>query len=182
MPEARKLDRGGALACAATRDPAVRVLHLDGSAGLPDADGPEMGSTADFLRRLESVALPTVATVGGACDASALALLTAATLGFVTGDITVRVEARAVLGLGLTSSLPGAVGAAPTRSLLLGTGVVEAAELVRCGLAHPAEDAAAAIERLADPSAALLVRSLRVAARSTQAQAREYDAELRHIG
>lgn len=155
------------------RDPATTVVHIDASGGLRGAD---------FSARLESVALPTVATVGGDCDASALALLAAVSLGFVAEDLAVSLDADTVLAFGLTASLPAAIGAAPARSLLLGAGPLDAAALVECGLARPAAQAPAAIARLGDPSVASLVRSLRVAARSTPRQAREYDAELRRIG
>lgn len=122
-----------------------------------------------------------VATVGGECDAAALAILAGATLGFVTDDLAVSVHAADVLALGLTSSLPAAIGAAPARSLLLSP-ARGAAALVRSGLARPAEDAIGMIHRLTDPTATSLVRSLRFAARSTPAQARGFDAELRRIG
>jgi enoyl-CoA hydratase/carnithine racemase len=131
---------------------------------------------AAFLRRLESTALPTVAVVSGRCDASALAVLASATLGFVTDDVLVDVDATTVLSLGLTSSLPAALGGARARGLLFAESVnahgLRAAGLARFG------DPETAAKRLATPSAALLARSLRVAARSTPAQARDYDREL----
>lgn len=132
---------------------------------------------AAFLRRLESATLPTVAVVSGRCDASALAVLATATLGFVTDDALVDVDATTVLALGLTSSLPAALGGARARGLLFAESVnahaLRAAGLARFG------DPETAAKRLATPDAALLVRSLRVAARSTPAQARDYDRELR---
>lgn len=131
---------------------------------------------AAFLRRLESTALPTVAVVSGRCDASALALLTSVTLGFVTDDMLVDVDTATVLATGLTSSLPAALGGARARGLLF-TESVNAHGLRAAGLARFG-DPEAAVKRLATPSAALLVRSLRVAARSTPAQARDYDREL----
>ncbi|TDV57536.1 hypothetical protein [Actinophytocola oryzae] len=133
------------------------------------------GGTDRFLRKLESV--PSVVVVSGECDASALALLATATLGFVTDDVAVSVDADTVLALGLTSSLPAAVGAVPARALLFG-GTLDAAPLRDSGLARRGDPAAARVD---SPGAALVVRSLRVAARSTAEQAREYDAELRQL-
>jgi hypothetical protein len=129
-----------------------------------------------FLRRLETTALPTVAVLSGRCDASALAVLASVTLGFVTDDVVVDIDPKTVLATGLTSSLPAALGGARARGLLFAESVnahsLRAAGLARFG------DPEAAVKRLATPSAALLVRSLRVAARSTTAQARDYDREL----
>lgn len=131
---------------------------------------------AAFLRRLDTAALPSVAVVSGRCDASALAVLASVTLGFVTDDAVVDVDAATVLALGLTSSLPAALGGARARGLLFAESVnahgLRAAGLARFG------DPEAAAKRLAEPPAALLVRSLRVAARSTPEQARHYDREL----
>jgi hypothetical protein len=159
---------------AADRDPAVTVALVE----LRDLR--HSAEVSAFVRRLESVPLPTVAVLGGRCDASALAVLASVSLGFVTDDIEVSVDADTVLALGLTSSLPAAVGAAPARGLLF-CASADAAVLLACGLARSG-DADAAARRLADPAAALLVRSSRVAARSTVAQARQYDAELRRFG
>lgn len=173
--EVRRLsvqDWDGAALRAADRDPATGALLLD-AAGVRDAD-------RAFLRRLESLATPTVAVLSGRCDAGALALLASVTLGFAADDVTVSVAAATVLRLGLTSSLPAAVGAVPARGLLFAS-TLDATALRAHGLAH-AGDPVAAAERLADPEAALLVRSLRVAARSTVEQARAYDDELRRIG
>lgn len=139
------------------------------------------GGTEAFLRRLESMPVPTVAVVGGRCDATALAVLAAATVGFAADDVTVSVAADTVLALGLTSALPAAIGLAPARGLLFG-GTIEAKTLRDNGLARSGDPAATAARLGADPGAALLVRSLRVAGRSNIAQAREYDTELRRIG
>lgn len=141
------------------------------AAGLKYSD-----EVAAFLRRLESTTLPTVATVSGRCDASALAILASVTLGFVADDVVVDVDTETVLATGLTSSLPAALGGARARGLLF-TGSVNAHGLRAAGLARFGDPEAAA-KRLATPSAALLVRSLRVAARSTPAHARDYDREL----
>ncbi|GAB1510534.1 hypothetical protein [Actinophytocola sp. KF-1] len=129
-----------------------------------------------FLRRLESAALPTAAVVSGRCDASALAVLATVTLGFVTDDVVVDVDAATVLALGLTSSLPAALGGARARGLLFAESV-NAHTLRASGLARFG-DPSAAVRRLAEPSAALLARSLWFAGRSTPAQARDYDREL----
>lgn len=146
---------------------------------LVDADSVTYGDgTSKFLRRLESV--PSVAIVSGACDASALALLATVSLGFVTDDVTVTVAADTVLALGLTSTLPAAIGLAPARGLLFG-GTLDATALRDSRLTQVGDPLKAA-ERLAQPGNALLVRSLRIAARSTAAQARDYDTELRRIG
>jgi len=150
---------------------AVGDAVLVTAAGLRYSD-----DVAAFLRRLESTALPTVAVLSGRCDASALAVLASVTLGFVTDDVLVDVDAATVLAAGLTSSLPAALGGARARGLLF-AGSVNAHALRAAGLARFG-DPEAAVTRLADPSAALLVRSLRVAARSTPAQARDYDREL----
>ncbi|KAA9157620.1 hypothetical protein FPZ12_024815 [Amycolatopsis acidicola] len=140
------------------------------------ASGLRYGDAApDFLRRLEKV--PSVAVVSGACDASALALLTSATLGIAADDCTVSVEADTVLALGLTSTLPAAIGSAPARSVLF-AGSIDAVSLQRLGFTG---DPASALERVSTPDAARLTRSLRVAARSTPGQARDYDAELRRL-
>jgi enoyl-CoA hydratase/carnithine racemase len=157
----------------AARD-ATAVL-LDATTGLRQADDA-------FLRRLDGLSVPTVAIVGGSCDASALAVLAGVSLGFVTDDVTVSVDAATILALGLTSSLPAAVGGAHARALLLGGGPIDAEALRATGLARPG-DAEQAARRLAeDPAAGLLLRSMRVAARSTAEQARHYDTELRRIG
>jgi hypothetical protein len=142
------------------------------AAGLRYGDGAER-----FLRRLEPV--PAVAIVSGQCDASALALLATATLGFVADDLVVSVDVDTVLALGLTFSLPSAVGAAPARGLLFG-GTLDAKALRDSGLARVGDPVAAAT-RLADSDAGLITRSLRVAARSSAEQARQYDAELRQL-
>jgi hypothetical protein len=122
------------------------------------------------------VPLPTVAVVSGRCDASALAVLASVTLGFVTDDVAVSVDTETVLALGLTSSLPAALGGVRARGLLfaesLDAEALRSSGLAQCG--NPEE----AAHQLARPSSALLVRSLRVAARSTPEQARLYDAEL----
>jgi O-antigen ligase len=76
-----------------------------------------------------SVSLPTVAVVSGQCDAAALALLAGVSLGFVTNDVSVSVDAPTVLALGLTSSLPVVVGAAPARGPLFSGGKLDAAVL-----------------------------------------------------
>ncbi|MFJ7217845.1 hypothetical protein [Amycolatopsis sp. NPDC098790] len=150
----------------------------DSDVVLVEARGVRFGQDAvKFLRRLEAV--PSVVVVGGECDASALALLAAATLGFVTDDVRVSSDVDTVLALGLTSVLPAAIGAAPARALLLG-GPADAGALRRSGLAASGDPSAAAA-RLTGPEAALLVRSLRVAARSTREQARQYDDELRQL-
>ena len=93
---------------------------------------------------------------------------------FAADDLSVEVTADTALALGLTSLL----AAPPLRSLLFTR--PDAAALRRCGLAQEGDPREAA-HRLADPSFALLARSLRVASRSTPEQAREYDAELRHL-
>jgi enoyl-CoA hydratase/carnithine racemase len=156
---------------------ATELRAADGDAVLVTAEGLRYSDeVAAFLRRLASVPLPTVAVVSGQCDASALAVLAAVSLGFVTDDVAVSVDAETALALGLTSSLPAALGGARARGLLFAESV-DAATLRVCGLAqhgNPEE----AVRHLAQPSAALLVRSLRVAARSTPDQARLYDAEL----
>lgn len=157
---------------AADRDPAVGAVLID-AAGVRELD-------VTFPRRLESLTTPTVAVLSGECDAGGLALLAAATLGFVADDVTVSVDHRTVLGLGLTSSLPAALGAVPARRLLF-AGSLDAWALRASGLAHDGDPAAEAA-RLAVPGAALLVRSLRVAARSTAQQAMAYDDELRRLG
>jgi len=131
---------------------------------------------AAFVRRLASVPLPTVAVVSGQCDASALAVLASVSLGFVTDDVVVSVDAETVLATGLTSTLPAAVGSALARGLLFAE-TLDANGLRSCGLVRTGDPEAAA-HRLATPDAAKLVRSLRVAARSTPDQARLYDAEL----
>ncbi|GHF41407.1 enoyl-CoA hydratase/carnithine racemase [Amycolatopsis bartoniae] len=142
---------------------------------LIEANGLRYGDGATgFFRRLDTLTVPTVTVVSGQCDASALALLASVSLGFAADDLRVEVAADTVLALGLTSLL----SAPPLRSLLFTQ--PDAAALRRCGLAQEGAPEEAAV-RLADPSAALLVRSLRVAARSTPAQAREYDAELRRL-
>ncbi|OLF14074.1 hypothetical protein BLA60_02605 [Actinophytocola xinjiangensis] len=157
---------------AAGRDPAVGAVLVDAT-GAREID-------PAFPRRLESLDTPTVAVVSGDCDAGALAVLAAATLGVVTDDVTVTVEHPTVLGLGLTWSLPAALGAVPARRLLFAA-TLDAWALRASGLAHDGDPAAEAA-RLAVPGAALLVRSLRVAARSTPAQALAYDDELRRLG
>jgi hypothetical protein len=134
-----------------------------------------------FLQRLVSTRLPTVSVVSGQSDATALAILAGVSVGFVSNDVSVSVDTPTVLALGLTSSLPIAVGAAPARGLLFSERL-DAAALRSCGLARHGEDPDAVATRLTDPAAALLVRSLRVAARSTAEQARAYDAELRQLG
>jgi hypothetical protein len=127
--------------------------------------------TDRFLRKLASA--PSVVVVGGECDATALAALATATLGFVTDDVSVAVATEVVLSLGLTWSLPVAIGAGPARGLLFG-GVLDASALRDSGLAHRGTPEAVSVD-------SLVVRSLRVAARSTPDQAREYDAELRRL-
>lgn len=159
---------------------AKEIRALSSGAVLIEALGVRFddGATA-FFRRLDALSVPSVAVLGGACDASALALLASVTLGFVREDIEITADADAVLALGLTSVLPAALGGAPARALLLG-GPVDAASLCQSGLATRGDPAEAA-DRLADPAAALLVRSLRVAARSTREQSRQYDDELRQL-
>ncbi|MEU8639424.1 hypothetical protein AB0C38_45150 [Amycolatopsis sp. NPDC048633] len=145
---------------------------------LVEARGVRFGDGAiKFLRRLEAV--PSVVVVGGECDASALALLASATLGFVTDDVTVSVDVDSALALGLTSTLPAAIGGATARALLFG-GPADATAVRRSGLAIDGDPEEAAA-RLAEPAAALLLRSLRVAAHSTRDQARQYDDELRQL-
>ena len=156
---------------------ATELRSVDGNAVLVTAAGLRYSDdVAAFLRRLPSVPVPTVAVVSGRCDASALAVLAAVSLGFVTDDVEVSVDARTVLATGLTSSLPAALGGARARGLLFAESV-DASGLRACGLAQSGDPEEAA-RRLAQPSAALLARSLRVAARSTPDQARLYDAEL----
>jgi hypothetical protein len=164
------------------KEAAAILRGLSADVVIVEALGVTYGEGAwDFLRRLESLPLPTAGVVGGRCDASALAVLATVSLGFSTDDALVSVDADTVLALGLTSALPAAIGLAPARGLLFG-GDVNATALRRSGLARSGDPAAAAARLAADPAAALLVRSLRVAARSSVAQARQYDAELRHAG
>jgi hypothetical protein len=161
---------------------ALRDAERGAGAVLVDAAGVRYGDGADrFLQRLAATRLPTVSVVSGQCDATALVVLAGVSLGFVSDDVSVSVDVPTVLALGLTSSLPAAVGAAPARGLLFGTRL-DADALRGSGLARYGEDPEAAATRLADPEAALLARSLRVAARSCAEQARAYDAELRQLG
>ncbi|MBB4910901.1 hypothetical protein [Actinophytocola algeriensis] len=156
---------------------AQELRAAEGDAVLIAAPGVRYSpEVASFVRRLASLPLPTVAVVSGQCDASALAVLASVSLGFVTDDVVVSVDARTVLALGLTSALPAALGGTRARGLLFAESV-DATGLRACGLAQSG-DAEDAVKRLARPSAALVVRSLRVAARSTPDQARLYDAEL----
>ena len=156
---------------------ATELRAAEGDAVLITAAGLRYSDeVAAFLRRVAAVPLPTVAVVSGQCDASALAVLAAVSLGFVTDDVEVSVDTRTVLAIGLTASLPAALGGARARGLLFAESV-DASGLRACGLAQSGDPEEAA-RRLAQPSAALLARSLRVAARSTPDQARLYDAEL----
>ncbi|GAB3434814.1 hypothetical protein [Actinophytocola sediminis] len=157
---------------AATELRAAEGVVLLEAAGVREVDG-------GFLRRLAALRTPTVAVLSGRCDAGGLALLAEVTLGFVADDVTVSVSPSAVLGLGLTWSLPRAVGAVPARGLLFAESL-DARALRASGLAHVGDPTEAAA-RLADPATALLVRSLRVAARSTVDQASAYDHELRQL-
>ncbi|MGB3439072.1 MAG: hypothetical protein WBA97_10010, partial [Actinophytocola sp.] len=114
---------------AAERDDGVTAV-------LVTAAGPRYSDeVAAFVRRMASTTLPSVAVVSGQCDASALAVLASVGLGFVADDVVVSVDAGTVLALGLTSSLPAAVGGAPARGLLFAESV-DAAALRSCGLAR----------------------------------------------
>jgi enoyl-CoA hydratase/carnithine racemase len=130
---------------------------------------------ARFLHKLEQV--PSVVVVSGECDASALALLATATFGHVSDDVSVSVTADVVLWLGLTWSLPHAIGAVAAKGLLFG-GTLDAAALRDSGLAHRGDPTAVSLD---SPHDALLVRSLGHAARSTAMQAESYDAQLREL-
>jgi enoyl-CoA hydratase/carnithine racemase len=163
------------------RSAAKQLRAEPGSVALIEAAGIRYSDGAEaFLQRLESATRPVVAVVSGQCDATALAVLASATLGFVTDDVVVSVDASTVLALGLTSSLLLALGAIPARSLLFSAGQLDASALRRSGLAQDG-DPVDASARLTDPATALLVRSFRVAARSSADQARLYDAELRQL-
>lgn len=162
---------------------ALRDAERTAAAVLVDARGTRYAEGADrFLQRLVSTRLPTVSFVSGQCDAAALAVLATVSLGLVSNDVSVSVDVPTVLALGLTSSLPTAVGAAPARGLLFAGAPLDADALRGSGLARHGQDAEALATRLAEPAAALLVRSLRVAERSRPEQARAYDAELRQLG
>lgn len=161
---------------------AAAALRGVSGAVLVEAIGATHDAGTDaFLKRLEALPLPTVAVVGGRCDASALAVLATVGLGFVADDAVVTVDVATVLALGLTSILPAAIGLAPARRLLFGT-ELDATALRDSGLVTSGDPDEAAARLAADPAAALLARSFRVAARSSTVQARQYDAELRRIG
>jgi len=130
---------------------------------------------ARFLNKLEKV--PSVVVVSGECDASALALLVTATFGYVTDDVSVSVTADVVLWLGLTWSLPHAIGEAHAKTLLFG-GTLDATTLRDSGLARRGDPTAVQLD---SPGDALLARSLHHAKRSTAIEAESYDSQLREL-
>jgi len=149
---------------------------LRDGAVLIEIDGALAGDAARGLIRLAALDVPVVGSLAGAGDATLLA--TALTCAYTTATAALTVDcssARTVLELGL----PWMLLQRGATSLLFAPQPLTAARLAGAGLVEQDGDARAAAERLADdPGAALLVRSLRAAARSSAAQAAAYDREL----
>lgn len=156
----------------------------DAGAVLIVLDGSLPGTPAAGLGRLAALDAPVVASLAGHGSAAALALALAASCAFASESFSLDCsEPRDVLELGLGGRLVAAVGMAQAKAILFGPQPVAAARLEARGAltvsTDPEASAVEAASRLAaDPDAALLVRSLRAAARSTPAQAAAYDSEL----
>lgn len=155
------------------------LLELDG--GLP-------GDPVRGLARLAALEVPVVTALAGAGDATLLAAATISAVALAAPSLTVDCSSRRqVLELGL----PWALLQRGAQALLFAAQPLGAARLAAAGLVETriagaggdgVSDASAAARRLAqDPGAALLVRSLRAAARSSAAQAAAYDRELREL-
>jgi enoyl-CoA hydratase/carnithine racemase len=157
---------------------------IDAGAVLVVVDGTLPGKAAAALNRLAALDAPVVASLDGQGSAAVLALALASSFAVASESFAVDCsDPRDVLEVGLVGPLVAAVGTAPAKAILFGPQPVEAARLAACGVltvhASPAEAAGEAAARLAaNPATRLVVRSLRAAARSTRAQAAEYDAEL----
>jgi len=147
-------------------------------------DGTLPGKPAAGLNRLAALDAPVVASLEGHGDAAALALALASSYAVASESFVADCsDPRDVIERGLAGRLVAAVGTAQAKAILFGPQPVDAARLAAVGVltvhASPAEAAGEAAARLAaNPATRLLVRSLRAAARSTPAQAAEYDSEL----
>jgi enoyl-CoA hydratase/carnithine racemase len=152
--------------------------RTDAGAVLVELDGPALGDAVSGLRRLSALDVPVVASLAGSGDATLLAAALHASYAVAAPELRIECAPRDVLALGITWRLER-MGA---RSLLFGPQPLDAARLERAGIVEVGGDAEAAAERLAtDPATALLVRSLRAAARSSAAESRAFDDELREL-
>jgi hypothetical protein len=148
------------------------------------------------LAAVERLGAPVVFVAAGGLGAAGLALSCAAVATYVRTDAEVgAIDPAEALALGLAGRLTDRVGAAGAARLLLddaassqpldvgnpegdkGLRVAVGLGLVRV-VDDPLADARGLAERLDDPAARLLARSLTFAARSTAAQSAAYDAEL----
>jgi enoyl-CoA hydratase/carnithine racemase len=157
-------------------DEVPRTLR-DGAV-LLEIDGTLPGDPARGLARLAALDVPVVGALSGAGDASLLAAALSCAYAAAAPSLTVDCGCpRTVLALGL--GLPRLLAQRGAASLLFGPQPLSAERLAAAGLVSLAGDARAIAQRLAgDPGAALLVRSLKAAARSSAAQAAAYDREL----
>lgn len=161
-------------------DRAAEPLILAAAGGaVAGEDAP--GAVARALAEVERLPAPVVLAAGGALDAAGLALCCACIATYLDPDTEVRpLDPAAALSEGLAGRLTERVGPAHAAELLLaaaGTPAVFSSGLALSS-ADPAAGARALADRLADPRARLLRRSLAFAARSSRRQSAEYDREL----
>jgi enoyl-CoA hydratase/carnithine racemase len=156
----------------------------DAGAVLVVLDGTLPGKPASGLSRLVALDAPIVASLQGRGSSTALALALASSYAVASQTFGVDCsDPRDVIEAGLAGRLVAALGTAQAKAIIFGPQPVDATRLAACGVltihGTPEEAAAEAATRLAaNPATGLLVRSLRAAARSTPAQAAEYDSEL----
>jgi enoyl-CoA hydratase/carnithine racemase len=142
----------------------------------------------EALAATERLGGPVIVAWDGPLDAIGLAFCCVAVASFVSSDTEIGpIDPVQALHLGLAGRLTDRLGPAEAASLLLGPsadpGTPERTStlFVREGVpgaSPPLTQARALAEQLSDPAAALLLRSLNFAARSTRQQGAEYDREL----
>jgi hypothetical protein len=121
---------------------------------------------------------PTVLAASGPLDATALTLCCACTVAYVDPAAPpAEIDPAAALALGLAGRLTERLGPGAAARILLG-GTSSSLPGLAIADDDPLAAARATAARLAEPAGRLLVRSLAFAARSTAAQASEYDREL----
>ncbi len=142
----------------------------------------------EVIAAVERLGGPVIVVWDGDLGAIGLSFCCAAVAAFVAPDTVIGpVDPAQALSLGLAGRLTDRLGPAGAASLLLGSsadpGTPERTSplFVREGVpgsAPPLSAARSLAERLSDPAALLLLRSLNFAQRSTRQQGAEYDREL----
>jgi len=142
---------------------------------LLEINGELQGDAGRGLARLAALEVPVVSALSGEGDATLLAV--ALVSAYCTASPSLRVDCNSVRLL-LELGLPWRTLQRGCQSLLF-AGRLPGEQLAARGFVQLSTDAREVAERLASDSAsALLVRSLRSAARSDAAQAAAYDREL----